>query len=143
MTTERKVHEANARPCAACPWRTENHGKRHPHGWYTKKNLRRLWAKIRRGDSMTCHPTDPTNLVPDGTKPVPDGTQTRECAGALRLVQIELKKFEADPKTYDMKKGLTKTGLNYWALARCAFAGTFVGGEPMPVIDSDVDVAHP
>ena len=50
-------------PCQACPWRVENHGKRHPDGWYTKANLRRLWSGIRRGEEMSCHPTDPSNPV--------------------------------------------------------------------------------
>lgn len=62
----RKVAEAStAGPCAQCPWRTSNQGKRHPDGWYTKANLRRLWAGLRRGERMTCHPTDPANPVSD------------------------------------------------------------------------------
>lgn len=89
------VHPAAPHPCAACPWRIANQGKPHPHGWYTKKNLQRLWAGMRRGEaSMSCHPTDPDNLVPEGQRPVPDSAKTRECTGALILMQREIMRFQ-------------------------------------------------
>jgi hypothetical protein len=39
-------------------------------GWYTKANLQRLWAGMRRGEDMTCHPTDPDKPGPSGGTPV-------------------------------------------------------------------------
>lgn len=83
------VPASESGPCAQCPWRISNQGKRHPDGWYTKKNLRRLWVGLRRGEQMTCHPTDPTNPIPDGARSVPEGTTTKLCAGAEVLVQRE------------------------------------------------------
>jgi len=80
-------------PCAACPWRTTNHGRRHPDGWYTKRNLRRLWAGLRRGERMTCHPTDPDNPVPEGAARPAPGHATRECTGSLVLVQREAQRI--------------------------------------------------
>lgn len=80
---------AMSKPCQACPWRISNQGKRHPGGWYTKKNLARLWAGMRRGERMTCHPTDETNPLPPGFDPVPEHVEVHECAGALVLKQRE------------------------------------------------------
>jgi len=83
--TLRKAEAAAPHPCSACPWRTANQGQRHPGGWYTKANLRRLWTKLRDGDAMTCHPTDPENPLPPGFDPVPEGATLHECTGALIL----------------------------------------------------------
>lgn len=131
-------------PCAACPWRASNQGKPHPHGWYSKKNLRRLWAGLRSGKApgMTCHPTDPDNEVPEGHRPAPEGNDARECAGALILVQRELKLLEKDPKGYLKARpgGLTKAGLHWWAIARCFYAGTPLGGPSIPVLKDDPDI---
>lgn len=82
-------------PCQACPWLTKNHGKRHPDGWYTKANRRRLWAGLRQGEMMSCHATDPSNPVPTGRQPVPADTTTRECAGAHVLLQREVSTINA------------------------------------------------
>lgn len=90
-----RVIEATGKPCAVCPWRTANQGQPHPGGWYTRANLRRLWSKLRRGDMMTCHATDPTNPVPDGYRAVPAGTTTRECTGALIVQQREVMRLQA------------------------------------------------
>ncbi len=84
--------------CAACPWRTTNHGRRHPDGWYTKANLKRLWAGLRTGEAtgMTCHPTDPVNPAPTG-RPLakaPDGADFYECAGAHAIRQVEIRLLE-------------------------------------------------
>lgn len=84
------VAETGGLPCAACPWRVENHGRRHPDGWYTKTNRRRLWQGLKNGVTMTCHPTDPDNAVPEGARGVPAGTATKTCAGALILQVREL-----------------------------------------------------
>lgn len=88
------ISPAKPRPCATCPWRTANHGKPHPDGWYTKRNRARLWAQLRRGEMMSCHKTDPANPVPSGVKPVPYGTEVHECAGALVLQQREIMNFQ-------------------------------------------------
>lgn len=124
-----------AGPCAACPWRTENHGKRHPDGWYSNKNLRRLWAGLRTGERMTCHPTDPRNPVPDGHRAAPEGTTTRECYGAQVLIQRELQRV-SDALTPDGAKwsdysrshprGLTRDGAAAHISSHIAFPGELV-----------------
>lgn len=111
------TYSSASTPCSACPWRKSNQGKRHPHGWYSQANLRRLWKGLRSGDApgMSCHPTDVNNEVPDGHKPVPEGTKMMECAGALLLVQRELRRAQADPKNYDKRApGLSRHGLLHW-----------------------------
>lgn len=119
MTPRSKVETANPHPCSACPWRLENHGVRHPDGWYTKANRARLWARLRRGESMTCHPTDQRNPLPPGFDPVPDGVTTHECTGALVLQQRELHRFNliaeagGDLRSYLRRyaRGMTRNGL--------------------------------
>lgn len=146
MSTKRRVKPANPSPCAACPWRTENHGKRHPHGWYTSKNRQRLWSKLRRGDGMTCHPTDPENPLPTGSKPVPNGVTTHECAGALILQLRELEKCLKLGKITDylaaFKRGLTKVGLAVIG-ERLAFGGIpMIGGLAVSKLDLNEGVSH-
>lgn len=85
---------ANPSPCAACPWRTENHNKPHPLGWYSAKNRARLWAQLRNGELMSCHPTDPSNEVPEGVKPVAESVEPHECTGALILQQREMMRLQ-------------------------------------------------
>lgn len=80
--------------CAQCPWRLENQGKRHRHGFYTKANLRRLWAGIRRGERMTCHPTDPAMAEFEGYEGTAERELTHECVGALVLAQREVMRFQ-------------------------------------------------
>lgn len=94
MTLVKDSAPACPKPCKECPWLTENHGKPHPHGWYTEKNRKRLWKALKTGERMSCHKTDPSNEVPDGVTPVPDDTQTHECTGALILQQRELMLFQ-------------------------------------------------
>lgn len=96
MTTPAPMPQpACPRPCKECPWLTENHGKPHADGWYTKKNRSRLWnGGLKHGDSMSCHKTDPNNPVPEGTQPVPEGTPVHECTGALVLQQKEIMLFQ-------------------------------------------------
>lgn len=115
----RKVVEASEHgPCAQCPWRLDNQGKRHPDGWYSIKNLRRLWAGLRSGERMTCHPTDPCNPVPVGHRAAPESATTRECAGAQILIQRELDRVQdvlrAKGEFSEYKaanpRGLTKVG---------------------------------
>lgn len=120
-----------------------------PYGWYSKKNLLRLWAGLRTGEApgMTCHPTDKSNPLPESAKFVSNSVEVRECAGALLLIQRELKLFEADPKNYvkenAYRRGLTARGLAWWAMSRCTLAGTPLGGPPMTRINEDSDVARP
>lgn len=141
---------ANPKPCAHCPWRTANHGKRHPDGWYTTANRRRLWAKLRTGDSMSCHPTDPNNPVPEGVKPVPEGTEVYECTGALILQQREAVRFQAICEMgggfSDYRKqwpmGLTRTGLLV-VVQRFMFRGTRLAGVPMSTPSLNEPVGHP
>lgn len=117
----RVVHPAAKTPCRDCPWRLANQGKRHPDGWYTKTNLRRLWTRLRDGDPMTCHPTDPENPVPEGWRSAPVDAKTRECAGALILQQREFMRWQDDCfgnlKVYRRLhvRGLTIEGI--WAIA--------------------------
>jgi hypothetical protein len=131
-------------PCGACPWRQPNHGRRHAGSWYTKANLRRLWGGLRRGEMMSCHPTDPSNPVPPGMKPAPANVQTRECAGAHLLLQREvdiaqrLVHVVSDGKAWSTyrklrPRGLTRDGLLAY-LHRATFGGVpLVGGcHPVP-----------
>ena len=139
-------------PCAQCPWRMSNRGKRiktkyASYGWYTKKNLQRLWAGLRTGEApgMTCHPTDPDNERPEDWKEVPKEAKTKECAGALLLIQRELDLFKKDIKAYAkgrMRKGLSKYGVAWWGISRCSLAGTPFGGSHMPKIDEDPDIQY-
>jgi hypothetical protein len=92
---EVKLQPACPLPCSSCPWRRENQGKPHPHGWFSKANLRRLWSGLKDGESMSCHQTDPTNEVPEGETPVPDGREPHECTGALILQQREVMKLQS------------------------------------------------
>lgn len=145
----RKLEAACPQPCDACPWRTANHGKPHPHGWYRAKNLARLWAKLRRGETMSCHPTDPDNLVPEGAPQVPDDRETHECAGALVLVQRELTKVNSfdKPAVPQYRKahgrGLTQHGVLAW-IERIMFGGVpLVGGVKVTRPDLNAEVSHP
>lgn len=128
--------------CRACPWRLSNQGKPHPDGWYTKKNLMRLWAGLRRGERMSCHPTDPENPVSEqaqarGYRPAPDHADTRECMGSLVLTQREVmlldREHGADPRR-DRRartRGLTRDGIAS-LIERVMFGGSVLGGQPMP-----------
>lgn len=132
----------DAGPCPHCPWREANQGKPHPDSWYTKTNLRRLWAGLRRGEDMSCHPTDPGNPVSDaaaakGYKPAPAHAEMRECAGALILKQREFMRLQDDygsDITHYLRnrtRGLTKVGI-LAMLERAMFGGTAIGGRKMP-----------
>lgn len=142
-----------ADPCPTCPWRITNQGKRHPDGWYTKANLNRLWAGLRNGYGMTCHPTDPGNEVSEraqaaGYRPAPPGTEPLECRGALILQQREVHllthQFAGDQRAYRTARprGLTRAGVIYM-MRRLLFGGVpMVGGAPMARPDLNAAVAH-
>lgn len=135
-------HRAPKAPCIDCPWLVINHGRRHPSGWFTKANRDRLWARLRRGENMSCHRTDPNNPVTEkaqaaGYSPVPERARVRECAGAVILQQREVMWFQhvvdqADALVGTYRRlrprGLTTEGLMAVA-SRVAF--TWPGEIPM------------
>jgi hypothetical protein len=149
-----KVSPAAPNPCSACPWRTANHGKRHPDGWYTKANRARLWRQLRQGENMTCHPTDPSNPVPEGHPCVPEGAQTLECSGALILQQRELMRFQAvahqvaagtlKGRAFALYRKLHPGGMTLAGLGslveRAVFGGVF--GVQMSKPDLRAEVGH-
>lgn len=145
------------KPCSRCPWRTDNHGKRTPDGWYTQANLRRLWSGLRRGERMSCHPTDPENPVSvamqaTGVRPAPAGTATHECTGAVILVQREYMRFQAIAEESGANalrhyrathpRGLTKQGLAA-VVQRLIFGGSPLDGTPMSRPNLNEAVSHP
>lgn len=86
------------RACSACPWRLSNQGTRHPHGFYTQTNLRRLWTGLRTGNApgMTCHPTDARMAEFEGYEATAArGPDANECAGSVILLYRELMRFQA------------------------------------------------
>lgn len=145
--------DVGIRACSDCPWRKSNQGRRHPDGWFSQKNLQRLWAGLRSGAApgMTCHPTHPKVEAPDGSVNfLEHGEKTQECYGALLLVQRELRLIEKlDPKhkPHTFKayrrlrpRGLTTRGFMLW-LERVVFAGR-LGTPAMPEVEEDPDVAY-
>ena len=116
----------HVRMCEQCPWRRSNHGKRHKDGFYTKKNLRRLWAEIKSGGgAQTCHLTDPSHPMHVAAG-APLTATPHECAGSLALVSREIEKLEAliaeghedAYKVYRKQnpRGLTQEGFFYWII---------------------------
>jgi hypothetical protein len=91
-------------PCDTCPWRLANRGKPLPVGWFSKKNLARLWSKLRRGESMSCHKSVADSKMVDNPKPASEGTQEQECAGAAILQQREFTRLQ-DALTLEGKLG--------------------------------------
>jgi hypothetical protein len=120
-------------PCASCPWRKSNQGKDSPiveghrFRWYSRQNQNRLWRGLRDGERMTCHPTDSCHPQISG-KQTPATVQTRECAGALILVQREMMIAQAMAdkgfKRYRRERpfGLTICGMRV-IVERVLFAG--------------------
>ena len=141
-------------PCVHCPFRGSNQATRHPDGWFTMGNRARLWAKLRRGEDMSCHPTDPDNPVSDraiaaGYRPAPAGSQVMECIGSIILRQREMVRLQddygADVRAYRAARpyGLTRDGIAA-IVARVMFGGVpLIGGPPMPLPElNDPDVHH-
>ena len=142
-------------PCAQCPWRRANHGKRHFAGFYTKRNLRRLWNQIRRGGGrQSCHITDPghPDHVRAGAKEDRGKKKPEECFGSLIIVQRELRRRlvgdgDGDtvmPEDIDRyislysRRGLTKMGLAYYLLSR-QMDPPFGDGRMMLIPDAILD----
>lgn len=141
------VEEPRAqKPCAQCPWRLANQGKRHAFGFYTLKNLRRLWKEVRGGSrAQSCHLTDASHVAV-GAKP---GAKAKECPGSVVMVVRELRSLEkiqaehggVAVKVYlkERRRGLTRYGLAYWAMTRVGFANVpFMNPDgPLPLVDDD------
>lgn len=111
MADRQEMAPACPKPCAQCPWRLSNQGQRHPHGFYTKTNLRRLWTGLRDGERMTCHPTDPEMAEFEGYEGTAERHVTHECAGSLILVQREMMRAQAAMAEADaegMRDGLKR-----------------------------------
>ena len=146
------IHDGRAttgHPCQECPWRTANHGRRHPGGFFRKDNLRRLWNQIRKGGGMqTCHPTDPNH--PDHRKyaGAKEGARTGECVGSVVLITRELRhaaRLGGEETRLDAKgaerylneskerRGLTRKGL-LWATVMRSVPPPLGVGKPMAAI---------
>lgn len=136
------VAAANPTPCAHCPWRLANQGKKpDPHGFYTKGNLKRLWGGLRNGVRMTCHPTDPRMSDFEHAPAVKEGTQTHECTGGLTLQQREMMKFQDFPGGYaHYSPNMSKRGLTDLALRAIVYPGEI----PMAYPDlNDTEIGYP
>ena len=154
------VLEGMSKPCAQCPWRLSNQEKKHKFGFFTAKNLRRLWKQVRGADPQgcmpqSCHLTDPSHPahIAVGAKP---GAKAQECPGSVILVLREIGKMadaEGVVRDYGLKKylatrkgGLTKAGIRYWLVNRIGAKGhvVFGGGGPLPEVDqNDPEIGLP
>lgn len=90
---EDNVTDGCTAPCKGCPFLRENQGKKTDGGFYSVKNLRRLWSGVRQGETMICHATDP-NAHESGSPAHPKEGQIkpgneRVCLGALFLFKRE------------------------------------------------------
>lgn len=139
------MSDGYSNPCKACPWRAANQGKRHPDGWYTRANLRRLWTGMKTGEGMTCHPTDPNNEVSEkaqgaGYKAAPEHAKVAECAGVTILKQREYMRFQddhdGDYRAYRAVEGprMTREGL-FVAAMRAGMPSNPFTGERMPKVN--------
>ncbi len=141
--------------CEQCPWRISNQGRKHKRGFYTKRNLTRLWNQIRRGGrAQSCHLTDPKHKdhIEAGCA---DGAKAKECPGSVVIILRELQRLAPNgnvgPEQCDAylikrrRHGLTKQGILYWAMSRIQFGGVpFMGGPKLPEVDEhDPDVGLP
>jgi len=153
-----KAVSSTGRPCAVCPWRRANQGTPHPHGFYTKTNLRRLWTGLKAGERMTCHPRDPRMAEFEGYEKTAASQATPECAGALTLVQRELAKFGHIAKTVEAEgadrsetlrryrrtspAAMTREGLAEYLYAM-AFASNPVTGLHAPAVSlGDAEIGY-
>jgi hypothetical protein len=119
MAERQAIVGPKPKACAQCPWRLENQGKPHPHAFYAKANLARLWRGLRDGERMTCHPTDPEMAEFEGYESTADRAVTCECAGALTLIQRELAHFVQACHDVDSGEGEgAKSGLQLYRKRR-------------------------
>lgn len=148
--TPSKPYETRPEPCEGCPWRASNRDKPHAHGWYTVKNLRRLWRGFRTGlaPGMTCHESDPNVERPPGDKAPPDGAVTMSCAGAALLVQRELGLLNHTAGHLGAyrgwsRNGLTREGVAY-RVSRAILGGSLLVPEPrLTVVGECADIERP
>lgn len=132
-------------PCEQCPWRTSNQGKRHPNGFYTKANLRRLWNQIRGGGTaQSCHLTDPSHPdhIAAGASP---NAKAKECPGSVILILREIRKMSTGMTISDQsmkkylkirRKGITARGVLYWVFSRYVHGKVPILGEGvLPEVD--------
>ncbi len=137
------------RPCAECPWRLSNHGRRTSAGFYRKDNLRRLWNEVRGGGlPQSCHPTDPNHPdhVAAGAKP---GSTPKECPGSVIVILREIRDIaggnggNVTPEAIDAylarrKKGIKSPhGMMYWLISRYSMGATAFGEGALPNVDID------
>jgi hypothetical protein len=102
--------------CDTCPWLLKNQGKRHKAGWFTVKNLRRLWAGLRSGNAtgMVCHASDPNNKDYGGDANIKPGHEA-QCGGSVVLLIKNLNALEAkepQPITPPLTRGGIAVCLN-------------------------------
>jgi hypothetical protein len=135
-------------PCDSCPWRVRNQGTKHPEDWYTRANLRFLWSKLRMGEKMSCHKTDPR------MEGVPAGVPLRECSGGAILQQrefmrlqrgfVEGNKLAETLKRYRLRnpRGISKQGAE--VIVARAVAGPLSGhGGPLPQVNlNEPEIGH-
>lgn len=144
---ERARTPAMVAPCAQCPWRVANHGRRSAHGWYTRRNLRRLWNQIRSGGGMqSCHMTDTGH--PEHVEAGAKGDRPHECMGSLILVERERRLYEplidthgqGALRVYTRERGPAglkgADGILYWFIARGADAP--IGAGLMPKVPQEL-----
>lgn len=153
-----RAESQTTQPCAHCPWRTANQGKKpDPYKFYTLTNLRRLWGGLKRGERMTCHPTDPAMAEFEGYEKTAARKVTNECAGALVLIQRELQRAQDAMEAADAEgkrdgirryrrahpKGLTRDGV------AAHFQSMMFGSNPltglnMPKVNlNEPGIGHP
>jgi hypothetical protein len=155
-TTRRAIVTAAPRPCAQCPWRTRNQTCRDRHGFYSLENLRRLWDGLRDGERMACHPTDPEMAEFAGYEKTATRERTRECAGALVLIQRELHRVQAATRTSRRggalaryakavgERAMTREGIAAHAFALLAGRTPLCGGVEVRQVDlNEPDITMP
>lgn len=126
-----EVQTCLPKACSHCPWRIGNQGKRTTDGFYSKVNLQRLWAGLKDGQAMSCHPTDPRMNEFESAPRVKDDAVTHECTGATILVQREWMVFqelmqehgEHGFRRYRALGGPRMTREGLWAVAMRASLG--------------------
>jgi hypothetical protein len=119
---------ADLKICETCPWLRKNHGRPPKEGWYkgwyTERNLRRLWTGLRTGAApgMICHSTDPNNAEYGGPGKVKAG-HLQECGGAVLLVALNLKAVE-EGRPQPIQPPMTKGALAEWVWRILTRGGT-------------------
>lgn len=151
------MSEGCTAPCKGCPFLRANQGKRTDGGFYTIKNLKRLWAGIRNGTDgklMICHATDPNAHMtgsPANPKPgqIKEGNE-RVCLGALFLYKREeavlneagsLAAYRKHPRA--AKPPMTRFG--FAAVVNAVLFGGLPGGRRIEMLAPDMtaDVGLP